>query len=168
VIVDASADPTDSVLATIGRSGRARPVSIGIAPGSTPIIDSRLDLSFGRPVDPARLFAQAVIALGKRRGQGRLIPGVVAVVSGNALFDVVKLDLEMALSPINAAAVLERVLAETGSSPGEVVPADIAAILASGRMHERAKATNAPERQLQWRYRASRAAPSIDRGRSFR
>lgn len=112
-----------------------RPVLVGIDP--TGDAAEFLDAAFSRPVDPARLFVRAVVLLGQRRDptrQPRAIPGVIAVVDGNDLFERLKLTLAEHISPLNAGAILDQMLRALGSTPTTVTPIEIEAAIASGRL----------------------------------
>jgi hypothetical protein len=110
------------------------PLLVGIDP--TGDAAEFLDAAFVRPVDPARLFVRAVVLLGQRRDvnpHARAIPGVVAVVEGNELFERIKAALGQYISELNAGPILAQVVDGLGSSPAEVTAIEIEAAIASGR-----------------------------------
>jgi hypothetical protein len=96
------------------------------------------DAAFVRPVDPARLFARVVHLLAERKkgpdSRRNRITGVVAVVRGNQLFQIAAHELETAVPPINAGAILEQALRGLGGEPTTIEKADLAAMLESGRL----------------------------------
>jgi hypothetical protein len=112
------------------------PVIVGISPlGQPPPQSALLDAGFTRPVDPARLFARVVILIGDRKStRHRRITGVIAVVNGNTLFKAVEKQLWACVNPVNAGAVLEKVLGQLDIDPQRVTVADFAAAIASGRL----------------------------------
>ncbi len=137
VVIDFQAPGAARVLDQVASLDRT-PVLIGIAATAASLDDDRLDAAFVRPVDPARLFARAVILLGERRQRGAQrrarIPGVIAVVRGNSLFERVLDELHEAVSPVNAGAVLEQVITELGTTPADATEIDFEAAIVSGRL----------------------------------
>jgi hypothetical protein len=120
-----------------------KPVIVGLGKtGEPPPASPYLDAGFTRPVDPARLFARVVILIGERKpnhqiaGRKHRITGIVAVVQGNKLFHMVERQLWSAVPPINAGAILEKVLFALHINPTTVTVADVAAAIASGRLQE--------------------------------
>lgn len=121
-------------------------VVVAIAPtlpvAGAPSMDGRVDAVFQRPVDAARLFAEVVRLVGGSRTGPRgprrrnRITGVVAVVDGNELFSLVEQMLRVAVPPLNAAAALEKAIVEMGIHPKTLTRADLASMLASGRLAE--------------------------------
>src|SRR5688572_8234820 len=115
------------------------PIVIGIAAGDGALGDQELfHAAFIRPVDPARLFARVVHLLAERKkgpnADRNRITGVVAVVRGNHLFQIAAHELETAVPPINAGAILEQAIRGLGAEPQTLEKADLAAMLESGRL----------------------------------
>ncbi len=106
--------------------------------GAMAMVPERLDAAFERPVDRARMFVRALqlVAELKKGYQSRKLTGIVGVVRGNALFHAVACRLHVAISPINASAVLELILREVGTDPSRVQSSDVNAIIGSGRLAE--------------------------------
>ncbi len=114
-------------------------VLVGIVTGhDVTSIQDALDAAFEPPVDRARLFVRVVelVAARKKGHPANKITGVVGVIRGNRLFHRALDLLHEAVPPVNAGAILERALFDIGTTPTSVDPADLAAILASGRLHD--------------------------------
>lgn len=100
-------------------------------------VEQQVDAVFVPPVDPARLFVRVVALVAERkRGKGAppRISGVVGTVKGNPLFEAACRELHDAVSPVNAAAILERALAELGANPSRLSAAELDAILGGGHL----------------------------------
>lgn len=117
---------------------RPRPALLGVAsPEGALLGEDLLDAAFVRPVDPARLFTRVVKMIAERRKPGKRaarLTGIVAAVHGNVLFSAVERELHSAVPPVNAGAILEKALRDLGTDPTTLDRADLAALLASGRL----------------------------------
>lgn len=149
-IVDCHRKDAERILSLLHMQ-RPRPVLVGIVTADElRAVQDRLDAAFERPVDPARLFARVVGLIADRKrslaapvagerkrklsGSQATITGVIGVVRGNSLFHRVAEELHTVIPPVNAGAILEKVLQELGSDPFRWTTADLAAMLASHRL----------------------------------
>jgi hypothetical protein len=118
-------------------------------------VQHRLDAAFARPVDAARLFVRVVKLIADRRHEGEpttgvrrrpRITGVVGVVEGNDLFHRAARALFTVVPPVNAGPILESALRELGGNPLTLSRADLAAMLASGRLAAALSMSGEPEK----------------------
>jgi hypothetical protein len=138
LIVDLAHADARAALATF-EDASARPSLVGIlASDGVPVPHDLLDATFERPVDRARLFVRVVelVALRRKGRRRRKLSGLVGAIDGNDLFAAVAHELARAVPPVNAGAVLEAALRQLGTGPFVSRPADVVAIVRSGRLAE--------------------------------
>jgi hypothetical protein len=114
-----------------------RPVLVGIVGRNEVVaVQESLDAAFARPVDRARIFVRVVelVAERKKGRPSKRLTGVVGVVAGNDLFRQVARELQTAVPPVNAGAILEKALRDMGSDPFALGDDDLATLLANGRL----------------------------------
>ncbi len=119
------------------RAQKRPAIVVGIAPDDVVLaLQDELDAAFARPIDRARIFVKVVELVARRRHghDAKRITGVVAVVRGNRLFQGVQAMLHAIVHPVNAGAILEGVVRELGTTPGQLSLADVEAMLVSGRL----------------------------------
>jgi hypothetical protein len=95
-----------------------------------------LDAVFVRPVDRARLFVRVVeLVSARRKGRRRRkLTGLVGAVEGNALFNQIANELSLVVPVVNAGAMLEGILRETGIHPHKLEQDDVLGLVATGKL----------------------------------
>ena len=123
------------------------PILVAIAPAEqVAALGESVDEVFSPPVDRARIFVRVVELVAERK-KGKLvrkITGLIGNIPGNPLFRAVETELCTVVPPVNAGAILEGVLRDLDVEPFALRPVDVAALLASGRLHTALAAFAAP------------------------
>jgi NAD(P)-dependent dehydrogenase (short-subunit alcohol dehydrogenase family) len=121
-----------------------RPLMIGIVdrPYEFKAVDHLVDSVFAPPLDPALLFAEVVKGIAARRaatgrrdpGRQARLTGLIGKVDGNELFRRFVEELEAVILPVNAGAILEKVVADAGTTPFQLTSAEAQSIVDGGQL----------------------------------